>query len=274
LAFYEFRPYVSVAEKRRRIAREAAKRKKKGLAVEPVTIAGRAIAKTFWGKAWCDHLESYSDYANRLPRGRTYVRNGSVMHLAIRAGRIDALVQGSELYEVAVTVAPLARARWKAIVNDCAGEIDSLVELLRGRLSAGVMRVVTDRRGGLFPAPDQIALKCSCPDWASMCKHVAAVLYGIGARLDERPELLFTLRRVDHSELLSAGGVGPRAPERREAATIATGDLSEVFGIELDLGGGTNDAAPPSPDEEGGSRSGARKKTVRAKRAGRGTPAP
>jgi uncharacterized Zn finger protein len=237
LAWYEFRPYVSAAERRHRAAREVAKRRKKGLSVEPVTIAGRAIARTFWGKGWCDHLESYSDFANRLPRGRTYVRNGSVLHLGVGPGRIDALVQGSELYEVLVNVAPLASPRWRNIVRACAGQIDSLVELLQGKLSHGVMQVVTDRDRGLFPAPKQIQMKCSCPDWATMCKHVAAVLYGIGARIDEQPDLLFTLRKVDHLELLAAGIKAPSAHRSSAGRTLAVSDLENVFGIDIDIRG-------------------------------------
>jgi len=237
LAWYGFRPYVSAAERRRLVAREVAKRRKRGLVVEPVTIEGRTIARTFWGRAWCDHLESYSDFANRLPRGRTYVRNGSVLHLRLGPGRIDALVQGSELYEVSVNVAPLTRPRWKGVVSACAGQIDSLVELLQGKLSSGVMQVVTHRDSGLFPAPSQIHMQCSCPDWATMCKHVAAVLYGIGARLDERPDLLFILRKVDHLELLSAGTKRSSVARPSDARTIATSDLGSVFGIDIDVRG-------------------------------------
>jgi uncharacterized Zn finger protein len=234
LAWHEFPPYVSAAERRRRVAREVARRRKKGLAVDPVSIEGRAIARTFWGKAWCEHLEGYSDFANRLPRGRTYVRNGSVLHLGVAPGRIEALVQGSELYDVTVTVAPLSRPRWRKVVNACAGQIDSLVELLRGQLSRGVMQVVTDRDKGLFPAPAHIRMECSCPDSALMCKHIAAVLYGIGARLDGRPELLFTLRKVDHLELLSAGTNAPSPVGRSDARIIAQNDLERVFGIEIE----------------------------------------
>ena len=233
MAWYEYRPYVSAAQRRQSASRELARRKKKGLPVEPVTIEGRTIARSFWGKAWCDHLEGYSDYANRLPRGRSYVRNGSVLHLRVGPGRIEALVQGSSLYEVSVNVTPLAPPRWKAVVAACSGKIDSLVELLRGKLSGGVMRVVTDRDKGLFPAPSQIQMECSCPDWATMCKHVAAVLYGIGARLDDRPELLFTLRKVDHLELLSAP-TAPRPARPEDALALAPGDLASVFGIEID----------------------------------------
>ena len=191
---YGFRPYVSVAERRRQAQREMEKKRKKGLVVLPIVIDGRLIAKTFWGKAWCENLESYSDFENRLPRGRTYVRNGSVVHLEIQPGKISALVSGSELYSVEITISSLPKPHWKRIKTQCAGKIGSLVELLQGRLSTSVMEVVTQRGEGLFPKPAEIKMKCSCPDWAGMCKHVAAVMYGIGARLDNQPELLFLLR--------------------------------------------------------------------------------
>jgi len=196
-----FRPYVSVAERRAKAAKHATKLAKGGVKLAPVTLAGKKIAATFWGKAWCAHLESFSDYANRLPRGRTYVRNGSVIDLQIAPGKITAKVMGSELYEETITIAPLAAKRWAAVKAECAGKIDSLVGLLQGRLSDAVMGIITDRERGLFPAPAEIKLECSCPDWASMCKHVAAVLYGVGARLDNDPELLFRLRHVDPQEL-------------------------------------------------------------------------
>jgi uncharacterized Zn finger protein len=243
-----YRPYVSAHERRRQALREIQKRAKKGQAIEPVHIEGRAIAKTFWGKAWCEHLEGYSDYENRLPRGRTYVRNGSVLHLGVAPGRVSALVQGTETYEVSVTIAKLEPARWKRIVSACTGRIDSLVELLQGKLSRGVMEVVTDRDRGLFPAPRQIEMDCSCPDWATMCKHVAAVLYGVGARLDDQPDLLFALRGVDHLELVSASPSAPRAKsDRRE---LDTSELSSVFGIDLDLTAGrpaVQRRQPPAP---------------------------
>src|SRR5208337_3357170 len=201
----------------------------------PVVLDGRKIASTFWGKAWCDNLEGYSDYENRLPRGRTYVRNGSVVDLQIGPGEVKAYVSGSELYQVAVKVTPVATKRWRAICSDCAGAIDSLVELLQGRFSKGVMERLCRQGSGLFPSPDEIRLSCSCPDWASMCKHVAAVLYGIGARLDKQPELLFKLHKVEEKELiakaskgLALGGKAP-APEK----TLGGEDLSAIFGLEM-----------------------------------------
>jgi len=243
---YGYRPYVPVATRRRQAEREMAKLRKKGHTVSPVVIEGRAIARTFWGKAWCDNLERYSDYENRLPRGRTYVRNGSVVDLQIAAGEVKAAVSGSHLYKVAVKVSAVPKARWNSICKDSAGAIDSLVELLQGRFSKGVMERICQQRTGLFPSPDEIRLSCSCPDWASMCKHVAAVLYGIGARLDERPELLFKLREVDEKELIARAGTGlPLAKKAPAAAKVLAGsDLSEIFGLEMAENGSAPESTP------------------------------
>lgn len=237
MAFYEYgwKPYVSVAERRRKALRELEKRRKKGHSVSPVVVEGRVIATTFWGKSWCENLERYSDYANRLPRGRTYLRNGSVVDLQITPGAIRAFVSGSELYEVRLTVAPVAKGRWKSICDDCAGAIDSLVELLQGRFSKGVMERICRRNHGLFPSPAEIELSCSCPDWADMCKHVAAVLYGIGARFDRQPELLFLLRGVDEKELIvKAGSSMPFSTRGPATAKILGGeDLADLFGLDI-----------------------------------------
>jgi uncharacterized Zn finger protein len=236
MSWYEFRPYVSVAERRAKAARLTAKLAKQGRAITPVQTEGRTIANTFWGKAWCDHLESYSDYANRLPRGRTYVRNGSVIDLQINPGEVTALVSGSEVYTIRIEIKKLHRQRWKKVRIHCAGQVGSLLELLQGRFDKAVMTILTDRDKGLFPAPSEITMKCSCPDWAGMCKHLAAVLYGVGTRLDHRPELLFVLRQVDHLELLdpvaaagSLASTGPGGPKE-----LKDSELADVFGIDLE----------------------------------------
>ena len=234
--YFEWRPYVPVATRRHKAAREVQKLRKKGHPVAPVVIKGRTIARTFWGKAWCDNLERYSDFSNRLPRGRTYVRNGLVVDLQVAPGAVAALVSGSALYTVAVKVATLPKARWTSICRDCAGAIDSLVELLQGRFSQGVMEHLCREKTGLFPASAEIKFSCSCPDWASMCKHVAAVLYGIGARLDERPELLFKLRKVDEKDLIAKSGRGLALAKAGPAAekVLSQDGLSELFGLEME----------------------------------------
>jgi uncharacterized Zn finger protein len=250
------------------------KLRKKGVDVQPVVLDGRKIAHTFWGQAWCEHLEKFSDYANRLPRGRTYVRNGSVCHLEVQPGKIAAKVSGSELYDVAITIKTLSPQKWKGLKESCAGRVGSMLELLQGRLSGQVMSVVTDRDRGLFPHPKEIKLKCSCPDWATMCKHVAAVLYGVGARLDRKPEMLFLLRGVDHSELVgedAARAVVTKAPAKKGRILDAAG-LSEVFGIELEQGG--KKAAGAAPVRRAGGKAKSRRKAQpgKAKPASRKKP--
>jgi uncharacterized Zn finger protein len=281
VSYYEWgwKPYVPVAERRRKAARELEKRRKKGHEVSPVVIDGRTIAKTFWGKAWCDNLERYSDYANRLPRGRTYVRNGSVVDLKIAPGSITAMVSGSSLYTVELKVAPLAKVRWNSICTDCAGAIDSLVELLQGRFSKGVMERICRQESGLFPSPSEIKLSCSCPDWADMCKHVAAVLYGIGARFDRQPELLFRLREVDEKELIAqAGKALPLAKQAPAADKVLSGEsLSDIFGLDmaqsasLDAGPAGRKPAKPKPTRKART---AKKKTATATPKAKSKPRP
>jgi uncharacterized Zn finger protein len=231
----DWRPYVPVAQRLAQGRREAARRAKKGgRTLAPVTTPGRQVAATFWGKGWCDHLEGLGDYANRLPRGRTYVRNGSVVDLRIEPGKVVALVAGSELYDVTVSIRRLDAKRWRAVTAACAGRIGSLIGLLQGKLSPEVIAVLTDGKSGLFPAPREIDFHCSCPDWASMCKHVAAALYGVGARLDEQPELFFTLRQVDQADLLSRAATPATLPSGAKGKKrIAADKLATIFGIEL-----------------------------------------
>jgi len=227
-------PYVSVAARQRQAEKTLADLVKKGERISPVVIEGRKIATTFWGKAWCDNLEAYSDFENRLPRGRAYVRNGSVLDLQITEGQIVARVSGSFLYTVEVKIKSLPSERWKAITRECAGGIDSLVELLSGKLSRAVMEIITRKGAGLFPAPDEISMQCSCPDFATLCKHVAATLYGIGARLDHEPHLLFLLRNVDQGDLIQQAETGIRvAPPGSATAGLDEDSLSALFGIDL-----------------------------------------
>ncbi len=235
MSFYSWRPYVPVAKRRLQAAQKLLKMRGKGQALSPVMIQGRAIASTFWGKSWCSNLERYSDYSNRLPRGRTYVRNGCVLDLKVARGEVAAMVSGSDLYKIKIGIAPVTRRRWQAICRDCSGSIDSLVELLQGRLNTSVMDRVCRQGDGLFPTPDEITLSCSCPDWAEVCKHVAAALYGVGARLDERPELLFVLRGVDEKDLIA--GAGTDLTLGRGAApkgkVLADDDMAALFGLDM-----------------------------------------
>lgn len=232
MSWRQWAPYVPVAKRRANAMREIERLKKKGKNVQPIRIEGRTIARSFWGKGWCDHLESFSDFQNRLPRGRTYVRNGSVCHLDIQPGRIESIVSGSRLYNIRINIKKLKPLTWKSVKKNCSGRIGSMLELLQGRLSDQVMAVVTDRKEGLFPQPREIELKCDCPDWAVMCKHVAATLYAVGSMLDNRPELLFLLRDVDADELISTEMAVPIGAAT--ADMIDDDRLGDIFGIDLD----------------------------------------
>jgi uncharacterized Zn finger protein len=225
-----FPRYLSAGERRARAFLEARKLEKQGRTLDPVRLAGRKIATSFWGKAWCENLESYSDFANRLPRGRSYLRTGSVLDLRIGAGRIDALVCGTELYEVSVELEKLSRARWRGLVKRSAGRIDSVVDLLRGQVPEALLSAMIDRRSGMFPSPEEMRLSCSCPDRAALCKHLAAVLYGVGARFDKEPETFFILRSVKMADLVAKS----TAKVAAAPAAVAEGSLEAIFGIELD----------------------------------------
>lgn len=246
-------PYVPLAQRRAKAAKEISKLRKKGMKIQPIEIEGRKIARTFWGEAWCNHLEKFSDYENRLPRGRTYVRNGSVCHLAISRSKVEAIVSGSALYRVDINITPLSVNKWKNLRKRCAGQIGSMLELLQGRFSDNVMETVTEQNQGLFPKPSEINLACDCPDGARMCKHIAAVLYGVGARLDHQPELLFLLRNVDHEELISTElDIQSAASVKGKRRRLAGADLSDVFGVDME--------EPVKPDP---TTSAVRKKTVK-----------
>ncbi|MDF1813459.1 MAG: helix-turn-helix domain-containing protein [Verrucomicrobiales bacterium] len=235
MSWYGYKPYVSVAQRKANALKEMEKLRKQGKVIQPVEIQGLKIAKQFWGKAWCEHLESFGDFENRIPRGRTYVRNGSVCHLDIQKGTVTACVAGSELYEVEITINPLSKKKWKTVKQGCTNQVSSLLDLLQGRIPEGVLETVTNQNEGLFPTPKEIQFECDCPDYAYMCKHIAAVLYGIGARFDKSPELLFELRGVDVEELIDSdaeiasatGGGGKRN-------RISLAGLDDVFGIEID----------------------------------------
>ena len=234
----DFAPYVPVAKRRANALRHALKlAKKEKRPLDPVSITGRAMATTFWGQAWCENLEAYSDYASRLPRGRTYARNGSVVDLRIKQGKIEAIVAGSEVYTITISIETLSQPLWTRLKSECSSSIASLIDLLRGRFDDGVMQRLAHPTDGLFPRPKEIKMKCSCPDSAGLCKHLAAVLYGVGNRLDKSPELLFTLRKVDHLELVNqavAAGNLERSLAAGDDNSLAGSDLGAMFGIELD----------------------------------------
>ena len=231
--FY-FAPYVLVAEKQERNKKMAMKLAKKNKSLKPVVLKDRTIVSTFWGKAWCNNIESYQDYANRLPRGRSYVRSGAVLDLQITEGKVSALVAGSAStpYKITIEIQPLPPHKWMALKKKCIGKIDSLLVLIQGKLPQEILQEFCSKETGLFPSPKEIKMSCSCPDYADLCKHIAAVLYGIGARLDEDPSLFFTLRKINGNDLLGADAASSLA--EGVESEISDENLENIFGVTFD----------------------------------------
>jgi uncharacterized Zn finger protein len=235
-------PYVSVAEKKEKAAKKLKQLQKKMPDIKPVILTGTALARTWWGKSWNKNLERYADYSNRIGRGRSYVRHGAVLDLRVEKGTVAALIQGSvsKPYQVTIHIKPIGTPQWSVMKKQCEGQLKSLQDLLMGQFSKELSAIFLAEGSGLFPTPQEISFDCNCPDWASMCKHVAATLYGIGARLDEDPLLFFTLRGVQTDDLLTEAIQGATAELLSKAAKKSTrsvddADLSSLFGIDLDI---------------------------------------
>ena len=234
--------YVTVAEKKAKAEKKLKQLKKKMPGIEPVILAGSTLARTWWGKSWNRNLERYADYSNRIGRGKSYVRHGAVLDLKITGGRVTALVQGTRAkpYEVLINIAQVKKANWDQIRKQCQGELRSLPDLVAGKFPKELGEIFLAEGKGLFPTPKEISFDCSCPDWASMCKHVAATLYGVGARLDEDPLLFFTLRQADTEELVTravqekTGDLLARA-SKKSSKELGDADLSGLFGIDMDI---------------------------------------
>jgi uncharacterized Zn finger protein len=250
----EYPEYVSVAERRAKAERQLRQLQKKNPNLMPVILEGQTLAKTWWGKSWNSNLERYADYSNRIGRGRSYVRHRAVLDLQVRAGKVSAMVQGSnpQPYNVVVRVDTLSASHWATIRKACAGAFDSLSELLAGKFPQALKDLFFEKGAGLFPSPREIDFDCSCPDWASMCKHVAATLYGVGARLDADPALFFTLRHINIDDLITqtvtdtAQTLLSKAG-RQSQNVLKDVDLGDVFGIQLGDIEASLPALPPVP---------------------------
>jgi uncharacterized Zn finger protein len=242
MSYYNnYPPYVSVAERKAKADKKLKQLKKKNPKIKPVIIEGNTLAKNWWGKAWNKNLEKYADYANRIGRGRSYVRHGSVLDLQIEPNRIKATVAGSRSkpYTVEIHIKAVPKKNWMRIRKKCEGQLDSLQELLAGKFPKELQEIFTAKGEGLFPSPKEISFDCSCPDWASMCKHVSATLYGIGARLDEDPELFFKLRNATIKDLISQAVSAKtnkllNQSKKKSQKALDDTDLSDLFGIDLE----------------------------------------
>lgn len=271
MAYYGFGEYVSVGEKKRRAERQIAKLSKKRK-IKPVTVAGRSLARTWWGKAWNKNLERYADFANRVGRGRSYLRHSCVIHLEVEPGKVTAIVNGSDLYNITIDIDPVDEKTWEEIRKICSGKLDSIADLVDGKFPKQLEELFMKKGSGLFPSPDEISFDCDCPDWASMCKHIAACLYGIGSRLDDDPTLLFVLRKIDPAELISQT-INKTTEDLLEKAenqggrVLADSDLGDVFGIDMDDLDSLEVPSLPAPGKKASSSRKSAKKSPAKKNA-------
>jgi uncharacterized Zn finger protein len=241
MSYWNYAPYVSVAQRKAKAEKKIRQLKKKNPDISPIVIHGRTLATSWWGKSWNQNLERYADYHNRIERGRNYVRHGSVLDLQIRPGRIDALVQGSRSnpYQVEIQIEAINKKNWAKIKSACEGKLDSLQELLTGKFPTELQDIFMAQGKGLFPTPEEILFGCNCPDWAYMCKHVAATLYGVGKRLDESPHLFFELRQASIDDLITQA-LEEEATQmldnarQKSSRVIDDNDLGELFGIVME----------------------------------------
>jgi uncharacterized Zn finger protein len=242
--------YVSVAQKKGKAEKKLKELMKKNPGMKPLLLEGSAIAKSWWGKSWNKNLERYADYSNRIGRGRSYVRSGAVLDLQITPGQVESLVQGSSSnpYSITIKIGKLKAGILEKIKTTCSEKLESLQELLSGKFPKVLEEIFLKKDEGLFPSPSEIVFNCSCPDMASMCKHVAATLYGVGARLDESPELFFNLRKIEMENLVSLAVKDKtkkmlEKAEKKSSRIISGADLSSVFGIDLEV-------SKPEKDEQ------------------------
>lgn len=234
----EYYSQPSQEEIKKRASVTKKKESAKGKNLSPVTVTGRNIAKSWWGKAWCNNLESYADYDSRLERGKRYVRSNAIVDLQIERGKILARVQGTRKipYKVEIRISPLSEERCQSIIARCSSKLENVGKLMQGDFPED-MKQLFEGNDGLFPTPKEISFQCSCPDWALMCKHVAATLYGVGVRLDEQPLLFFELRGIDFNRFVDVTLANKvecmlkNADRPQSRRIIEAADLTELFGV-------------------------------------------
>ncbi|MBI4653074.1 hypothetical protein HY750_02370 [Candidatus Kuenenbacteria bacterium] len=242
MSYYNYYPrYISVSERCDKARKKLKQLKKKNPNITPLILNGTKLVNTWWGKAWNTNLEKYADYSNRIGRGRSYIRNGFVLDFKIKPGEITSLVQGTEShpYKVIIKIKPLDKKVWNKIKKQCEGKIESLQELIEGRFPKNLIEIFIAKSKGLFPSPKEIEFDCDCLDWASMCKHVAATLYGVGVKLDDDPKLFFLLRKVQINDLITEALRDKskkmlKKAKEKTSRVIDNLDAVEMFGIEID----------------------------------------
>lgn len=198
-----FAPYQTIDELRNKNIKKKITYIKKHPDANPIVLTG-TLGKTWWGKAWNQNLERYADYANRLPRGKRYIKAESIFDFSIEQGYVKGIVAGSGRtpYEVSIQIDPLSEKDWDNLQKLCGNRIESMDLLLQGKFPQELKEQFFMKDHGLFPSPKQIHIDCSCPDYAILCKHAAAILYAVSIRLDENPSLFFELRNISMNQLI------------------------------------------------------------------------
>jgi len=239
MGYYGYPEYVPVAKKKENAQKSIEKLRKKNPNISPVIIEGKSIVEKWWGKAWNKNLESYADLRNRIGRGRSYVKHGAVLDLQIKKGTIEALVQGSSSrpYSIVIQIDKLDNKKWKSVLEICNHRIDTMETLILGKFPKEFDELFKASKIGLFPSPKEIHFNCSCPDSARVCKHIAAVLYGVGARLDKDPILFFKLRDIDFEELLKKSMESKmqsmlKNADKKSTRIIDDTDAFDLFGLD------------------------------------------
>ena len=228
----------TIAELREKVRDSSKIAAKKKLQYEPIgPVSRRDVCTSWWGKAWCANLEQYADFESRLGRGKRYMKSGTVIDLKIRKGRIEARVQGTRKtpYKVEIRISPLSEEKCDALIEKCGRRINNMECLIKGEFPSELKELFTSENG-FFPSPKEISFSCSCPDWALMCKHVAAAMYGIGVRLDENPFYFFELRGIDVDRFINVALESKvesmlKNADKRTERMIDNADLTALFGV-------------------------------------------
>ena len=179
----------------------------------------------------------YADYENRIERGRSYLRNDAVVDLKIKGNEIYSRVLGGgyKPYRIRIRIDALSERQRLNIEQQASGKLQDLESLIQGNFPKDLKNLFF-QKGGLFPSPNEIHFDCNCPDWADMCKHVAAVMYGIGIRIDTNPTQLFELRGIPIESLLTRV-IDDKVSNMlknvdvKSARIIKDADISSIFGI-------------------------------------------
>jgi len=203
----------------------------RAIAVEGgVTVRSKRgkIGEQWWSRRFVDVLEQICD-GGRLARGRAYARKGQVIDFALSAGRVTARVQGSrpQPYAVTIAIAAFDEAQWADLTEALGSRALYRAALLAGEMPHEIIDLFAERGLPLFP--DQLDIRCSCPDWSVPCKHGSAVLYVLAEAFDDDPFLVLAWRGRDRDELLGALRGTPEPVEAVDPLAVEEQPLADLL---------------------------------------------